>query len=85
MQTKIYAVYGEGAVTGQMCQKWFEPWVVLLSGLSTNLQTKGSLVWFPLRAHVWVVGQVPSRGRVRGSHTLLFLSLSLSLSPFPCV
>ena len=23
MQKKICAVYGEGAVTGQMCQKWF--------------------------------------------------------------
>ena len=23
MQKKIYAVYGEGAVTNQMCQKWF--------------------------------------------------------------
>ena len=23
MKKKIYAVYGEGAVTDQMCQKWF--------------------------------------------------------------
>ena len=23
MQKKIWAVYGEGAVTDQMCQKWF--------------------------------------------------------------
>ena len=23
MQKKTYAVYGEGAVTDQMCQKWF--------------------------------------------------------------
>ena len=23
-QKKICAVYGEGAVTGRMCQKWFE-------------------------------------------------------------
>ena len=23
MQTKICAVYGEGAVTNRMCQKWF--------------------------------------------------------------
>ena len=31
----------------------------------------------------WVAGQVPSRGRVRGNHTLMFLSLSFFLpSPF---
>ena len=38
-----------------------EPWLVWLSGLNTGLQTKGSLVWFPVRAHAWVAGQVPSR------------------------
>ena len=54
-----------------------EPWLVWLSGLSTGLRTKGLLVRFPVRAHAWVVGQVPSRGPVRGNHTLLFLSLSL--------
>ena len=32
-------------------------------------------------AHAWVVGQVPSQRRVRGNHTLMFLSLSLL--PFP--
>ena len=50
-----------------------------LSGLSTGLWTKGSLVWFPVRAHVWVAGQVPSRGCTRGNHTLMLLSLSPSL------
>ena len=30
---------------------------------------------FPVRAHVWVVGQVSSRGHTRGNHTLMFLSL----------
>ena len=35
------------------------------------------------RAHVWVAGQVPSRGSTRGNYTLMFLSLSFSLpSPF---
>ena len=34
---------------------------------------------FPVRARAWVVGQVPSRGLVRGNHTLMFLSLSFSL------
>ena len=50
-----------------------------LSGLSTGLRTKGSPVRFPVRAHAWVVGQVPSRGYVRGNHTLMFVSLSFSL------
>ena len=27
------------------------------------------------RAHAWVMGQVPSRGRVRGNHRFMFLSL----------
>ena len=45
---------------------------------SAGLQTKGSPVRFPVRTHAWVVGQVPSRGRARGNHTLTFLSLSFS-------
>ena len=50
-----------------------------LSGLSAvGLGTKRLLVRFPVRAQAWVVGQVPSRGRVRGNHTLMFLSLSFS-------
>ena len=55
------------------------PWLVQLSGLNAGLQTKGSLVWFPVRACVWVVGRVPSRGCGRGNHTLIFLFLSFSL------
>ena len=55
------------------------PWLVWLSGFGAGLWTKGSLVQFPVRAHVWAVDQVPSRGRVRGNHTLMFLSLSFSL------
>ena len=61
--------------------KTFEPWLVWLSGLSTHLQTTGSLVQFPVRAPDWVAGQVPSEGHMRGNHTLIFLSLSFSL-PF---
>ena len=53
--------------------------LVWLSGLSTGLQTKGSPVQVPVRAHAWVVGQVPSWGCTRGNHTLIFLSLSFSL------
>ena len=47
--------------------------------IGASLQTKGLLVGFPVRAHAWVVGQVPSGGHVRGNHTLMFLSLSFSL------
>ena len=56
-------------------------WLVWLSGLSAGLQSKGSLVRFPVRAHTWVAGQVPGRGHARGNHTLMSLSLSFSLSP----
>ena len=58
---------------------WASPWLLWLSGLSTILRTKRSPVWFPVGAHARVLGQVPSRGRVRGNHTWLFLSLSFSL------
>ena len=34
---------------------------------------------FPVGAHAWVAGQVPSRGRLRSNHTLMFPSLSPSL------
>ena len=60
-------------------QKLYLPWLVWLSGLSANLQNKGLLVRFPVRAHAWVAGQVPSWGHSRGNHTLMFLSLSFSL------
>ena len=35
-----------------------ESWQVWLSELSTRLQSKGSPVQFPVRAHAWVTGQV---------------------------
>ena len=57
-----------------------QPWLVWLSGLSASLRTKMYPVQFPLRAHAWVAGQVPSRGCARGNHTLMFLSLP---SPLP--
>ena len=54
--------------------------LVWLSGLIASLQTEGSLVQFPVRAHAWVVGQVPIWGCAGGSQ-LMFLSLFLL--PFP--
>ena len=58
--------------------KNFLLWLVWLSGLSAGLQTKASPVRFPVRAHAWVVGQVPSYGHVRGNYTVMFLFLSSS-------
>ena len=56
--------------------------VINLAGVAQwierGLQTKGLPVPFSVRAHAWVVGQVPSRGHVRGNHILMFLSLSFS-------
>ena len=43
-------------------EKNIQPWLVWLSGLSAGLWTKGSLVRFPVRAHAWVAGQIPSWG-----------------------
>ena len=57
----------------------FYPWLVGLSGWSAGLRTKALLVRFPVRAHAWVVGQVPRRSLVRGNHTWMFLSLSFFL------
>ena len=57
------------------------PWLVWLSGLSADLQTKGSLVGFPIQTHAWDAGQVPSWGHARGNHTLMVLSLFLSPLP----
>ena len=52
-----------------------QPWLLWLSGLRAGLQTKGSQVWFPVRAHAWVAGQVPRREHAKGNHTLMFLFL----------
>ena len=49
-----------------------------LSGLNMSLQTKWSPVRFPVRAHAWVGGRVPSGAHTRSNHTLMFLSPSFS-------
>ena len=53
----------------------------------TECQPVNPKVRFPVRAHAWVAGQVPSWGRVRGSQSLYLLhidvSLPLFLPPFP--
>ena len=70
MEEAIRGISGNGKST---IKNKLLPWLVWLSGLSAGLRTTVSLVRFPVRAHAWVVGQVPSRGRVRGNHTLMFL------------
>ena len=60
-------------------QIFTEPWLEWLSELSAGLQTKGLPVQFPVGVHAWVAGQVPTAVCVRGNHTFMFLSLSLSL------
>ena len=40
IQKTICAVYGEGAVTDQMCQKWLQSFLVLLTFWPNN-----SLLW----------------------------------------
>ena len=61
------------------CKNLNVPWLAWLSGLSVGLWTKWWPVQFPVRAHAWFAGQVPSRGSARGNHKLMFLSLSFSL------
>ena len=60
-------------------EKEFTALAGVLSGLRAGLWSKWSPVWFPVRAHAWVAGQVPRRGHGRGNHTLMFLSISFSL------
>ena len=55
-------------------------WLVWLSGFSPSLWTRGSLDQFPVGAHAWVVGWVPSGGCMGGNHTWMFLFLSFSFS-----
>ena len=55
------------------------PWLVWLSGLSAGLQTKRSLVGFPVRTHTWVVSQVPSWGHSKGNRSMYLLHINVSL------
>ena len=57
-------------------------WTGALAGVAQWIEhgsvNQRSPVRFPVRAHAWVAGHVPIRGRVRGNPTLMFLSLSFS-------
>ena len=60
----------------------FLPWLLWLSGLSNDLQTKELLVQFPVRTHAWVAGQFPQSGVCEGQPNI-DVSLPLFLPPFP--
>ena len=55
------------------------PWLVWLSGLSTGLQARGSLVDSQSGHMPGLWARSPSPGALRGNHTSMFLSLSSSL------
>ena len=61
-----------------------KPWLVWLSGLSTGLQSKRSLVLFPIRAHAWVAGKVCSWvftwGHVRSSQSMFVSHVDVCLT-----
>ena len=65
-------------VCDQLKNNKLQPWLVWLSGLSASLWTNGSPVRFPVRAHAWVAGQVPSGSVWKATKHWCF---SLSLSP----
>ena len=54
-------------------------WLVWLSGLGVILKTERSLVQFPVRAHVWVVGQVSRWGVWEAIKQCFSPSIPLSL------
>ena len=55
------------------------PWLVWLSGLSVLWESRELLVQFLVRAHAWVVGQVPRQGALEATTHRCF---SPSLPPF---
>ena len=63
------------------------PWLFWLKGLSATMWTERLLVQFPVRAHAWVAGQVPSWEHAGGNQLMFLLhtnvSLPLFLPPFP--
>ena len=79
MQWSLKCDLGPGAASpGNMLEMQILLWLVWLSGLSTDSWTKGSPVRFPVRAHAWVAGQVPSRGTWKATTHWCF---SPSVSP----
>ena len=75
--------YGLGKLEFSVREKVIKKLNNALAGVAQwierRLWTNGSPARFPVRAHAWVGGQVPSGGHVSSNHTLMFLSLSASL------
>ena len=69
MSWKLLLKYTNMALTG------VAQWI----GCHPANQNVQFLFQFPVRAHAWVEGQVPSWEHVRSNHTLMFLFLSPSL------
>ena len=77
MQKKICAVYGEGAVTDQMCQKWFAKFLGNIDILAKQFSAVVlSYVWENVQQHPW---PLPSRSQQRETADILRYSKSLKL------
>ena len=66
----VWSMWPQGMALGkgQVCQEVYifklytQHWLLWLNGLSAGLRTKRFPVRFPVWAHAWVAGQVPSGG-----------------------
>ena len=74
---------GPGGVWGSVSQEAVRRNLGALAGVAQWIECQPAnqrvISSITIRAHAWVVSQVPSRGCARGNHTLMFLSLSFSL------
>ena len=55
---------------------------LIISLRTQRLLVQLSLVQFPVRAHAWVAGQVPSWGHERGNRSMYLLHIDVSLPLF---
>ena len=53
------------------------PWLVWISGLGITPQAERLPGQFPVRAHTWAAGQVPSWGCARGSRSKFLLHINV--------
>ncbi|KAF6081805.1 hypothetical protein HJG60_008821 [Phyllostomus discolor] len=79
--TKVLQTWVDVITQHCECPKCYR--TVHFSGVSASLQTNRSPVRFPVRAHAWVSGQVPSRGRSLEGQPHTDVSLPLFLPPLP--
>ena len=82
--SSVYTCLPTGIITSYCIWCWFSiflkdalmPWLVWIECQPAN---QGSLVWFPVRARVWVVGQVDSWGHARGKGSMCLSHIDVSL------